>query len=92
MLLAGYAATTVLGVADELGKSRSVEAQLRGQMCDAIRSAEAEAHRKVEDSYQEASFAGEQGGPAAASGKGSTRKPLAVDTRPARSSRRNQRS
>ena len=30
-------------------------------MCDAIRAAEAEAHRKVEDSYQEASFAGEPG-------------------------------
>lgn len=46
--------------ADELDKSRSVEQQLRSQMCDAIKSAEAEAHRKVEDSYQEASFAGDQ--------------------------------
>jgi hypothetical protein len=35
------------------------EAALQVQMCDAIRAAEAEAQRQVEDSYQEASFAGE---------------------------------
>jgi hypothetical protein len=45
--------------ADALEASRASERSLRVQMCDAIRAAEAEAHRKVEDSYQEASFAGE---------------------------------
>jgi hypothetical protein len=44
--------------ADELEASVAREAALQAQMCDAIRAAEAEAQRQVEDSYQEASFAG----------------------------------
>ena len=43
--------------ADELEASRAAEARLRQHTRDAIQAAEAEAHRKVEDSYQEASFA-----------------------------------
>lgn len=42
---------------DELEASRDAEARLRQHTRDAIHAAEAEAHRKVEDSYQEASFA-----------------------------------
>ena len=38
------------------------EQQLREQMCEAIRSAEAAAHRTAEDAYQEASYAGEAAG------------------------------
>lgn len=59
LLLQCHCCNTAVSVPDELDHSRSVETQLRQQICDAIRLAEAEAHRKVEDSYQEASFAGE---------------------------------
>ncbi len=58
----------LLAFADELECSRTVEQQLRQQMCDAIHAAEAEAHRKVEDSYQEASYAGEMLAASAARG------------------------
>ncbi len=44
-------------VTDELEASRAKEQELRQQQWDAARAAEADAQRKVEDSYQEASFA-----------------------------------
>lgn len=44
--------------ADELECCRIAEQQLRDEMCEAVRSAEAEAHKRAEDAYQEASYAG----------------------------------
>lgn len=44
---------------DELECCRIAEQQLRDEMHDAVRAAEAEAHKKAEDAYQEASYAGE---------------------------------
>lgn len=49
--------TPCICTSDELEASRASEQQLRQRTCEAIRAAEAEAHRSVEDSYQEASFA-----------------------------------
>jgi hypothetical protein len=46
-------------LADELESCRLSEQELREQMCEAVRSAEAQATRKAEDAYQEASYAGE---------------------------------
>lgn len=43
--------------ADELEHSRAGEQDLRQQMVDALRAVEVEGHRKVEESYQEASYA-----------------------------------
>jgi hypothetical protein len=44
--------------ADELECCRSAEQQLRDEMSHAVRAAEAEAYKKAEDAYQEASYAG----------------------------------
>jgi hypothetical protein len=49
---------SVCAHADELECCRIAEQQLRDEMCDAVRAAEADAHKKAEDAYQEASYAG----------------------------------
>lgn len=50
----------IAAAADELEGCRLAEQQLRQQMCEAVRTAEADAHKKAEDAYQEAAYAGEQ--------------------------------